>query len=316
MRYEEVPLRAINFRDERFRTSRESDLEGLIWSVRKTGLLSPPVVNPRGDRYVLVTGWRRARACRVLRFRKIPVLVTEETDELRLLLMALSENLATRDLSLAEKATFLSKLSRLGMIPKTLIKEYMPRLGLPATAVYLHLMFSLSEAGGAVLDFVSEKAPSPAVVKVLLRFPPADRRRLLPLLRPLGQNKQKQLLEDLWEIGRRDELPVERLFRRVEFRRDLGSSRLSMLQKAERIRQLVRKARHPSLGVYEETFRSTLRRMRWPRDIAVQPSPCFEEDSITVSFRVSSPEEFRAALDKLEVAAGRKELRSLFRAKG
>jgi ParB-like chromosome segregation protein Spo0J len=316
MRYEEVSLRAIDFRDERLRTSQETDLEGLIWSIRKTGLLSPPVVARRGRRYVLVTGWRRAQACRALGFRKIPVLVTEETDELRLLLMALSENLATRELSLAEKAIFLNKISQRGMIPKTLMKEYMPRLGLPATAAHLHWMFSLAEAGRAVLDFVHEKAPSPAVVKALLRFPPAGQRRILPLLRPLGQNKQKQLLEDLWEIGRRDKLPVERLFRRIEFRRTLGASRLSMQQKAERIRQLVRRIRHPGLSAHEETFRSALRRMRWPRNVAVQPSPGFEEDSITVSFRICSRKEFRAALDRLEDVVSREELRELFRRKG
>jgi len=315
MRYEEVSLRAIDFRDERFRTSRNPDLEGLIWSIRKAGLISPPVLCRRGRRYVLVTGWRRALACRVLGFRKIPALVTEEANELRLFLMGLCENLAIRELCLAEKAVCLEKLGRFGMTTKTLVKEYMPRFGLPATAGHLQWMFSLAGADKAVLDFVAEKPASLAVVRVLLRFPSADRRRLLPLLRPLGQNKQRQFLEDLWEIGRRDELPVRRLFRRKEFQRILGSSRLSMLQKAERIRQLLRKMRHPGLSAREEAFRSTLGKMRWPRDITVQPSPCFEEDIIAVSFRVRSREEFRAAMDKLEDAARRQELDELFRGK-
>lgn len=316
MRYEEVPLRAVDFREARYRTSLETGPEGLVWSIGKTGLLSPPVVIPRGRRYVLVTGWKRALACRVLGFRKMPVLVTEEKDDVLLLLMALSENLATRELSLAEKALFLKKLSQWGMSPKTLTREYMPRLGLPSTAVQLRAMLALAEAGRAVLAFVSEKAPSPAVVKTLLRFPPADQRRLLPLLRSLGQNKQKQLLEDLWESGRRDELPLERLFRRGEFRRTLGESRLSMPQKAERIRQLARKHRHPGLSACEESFRSALRRMRWPRDISVQPSAGFEEDRITVSFRVGSREEFREILDKLGEMAGRDALEDLFRENG
>jgi len=315
MRHEEVSLRAIDLRDERFRTSRATDLEGLIWSIKKTGLISPPIVCRRGRRYVLVTGWKRAQACRAVGFRKIPVLVTEETDELRLFLMGLYENLTTRELGLAEKAVCLEKLGRFGMTTKTLVKEYMPRLGLPATAGHLQWMFSLAVADKAVLDFIAEKSASPAVVKTLLRFPPAERRKILPLLRPLGQNKQKQVLEDLWEIGRRDELPVRRLFRRKEFQRILGSSRLSMLQKAERMRQLLRKIRHPGLSAREEAFRSTLRRMRWPRDITVQPSPGFEEDNITVSFRIGSREEFRAVMDKLEDAARRQELDGLFRGK-
>jgi ParB/RepB/Spo0J family partition protein len=315
MRYDEVSLRAIDFRDERFRTSRTTDLGGLIWSIKKAGLVSPPVLCKRGRRYVLVTGWSRALACRTLGLRKIPALVTEETDELQLFLMGVCENLTTRELCLAEKAICLQKLSQFGMNTKTLVKEYMPRFGLPATASHLQWMFSLAGAEKAVLDAISEKPALPAVVKPLLRFSPADRRRLLPLLGPLGQNKQKQFLEDLWEIGRRDELSVRNMFRRNEFQRILSSSRLSMLQKAERIRQRLRQIRHPGLSAREESFRSTLGKMRWPREITVQPSPSFEEDIVSVSFRIRSREEFRAALDKLEDAARRQELDELFRGK-
>ena len=316
MRCEEVALRAIDLRDERFRTSRESILERLVWSIKNAGLINPPVVARRGSRYVLVTGWKRVQACRALGIRQVSVIVTEETDELRLLLMAFCENLATRDLTLAEKAIYLKKLSQGGMPQKTLIREYLPRLGLPATVVSLHLWISLAEAERAVLDFVFEKAPSPAAIKVLLRFAPADRRKILPMLRPLGQNKQKQLLEDLWDIGRRDRLPVERLFQRAEPRRILRSTRLSSLQKAERIREWVRKMRYPSLIAREESLRSTLRRLQWPRGISLQPSPSFEDDSVTISFRAGSREEFRTALDRLEDLARRKELGELFRGKG
>jgi ParB/RepB/Spo0J family partition protein len=315
MHYEEVSLNAIDFRDERFRTSRATDLRGLIWSIRKSGLISPPVVCRQGRRYILVTGWRRALACRTLGLRKIPALVSEETDELRLFLMGVCENLTTRELCLAEKAICLQKLGRFGMSTKTLVKEYLPWLGLPATAAHLRWMLTLAGADKPVLEAISEKPLPPAAVRALLRFSPADRRRLLPLLRPLGQNKQRQVLEDLWEIGRRDELSVRNLFRRKEFQRILGSSRLSMLQKAERIRQRLRKNRHPGLIAREESFRSTLGKMRWPREITVQPSPFFEEDIVSVSFRIRSREEFRAALDKLEDAARRQELDELFRGK-
>ncbi|MFZ2054344.1 MAG: ParB/RepB/Spo0J family partition protein [Candidatus Aminicenantales bacterium] len=316
MRYEEVSLRAIDFRDERFRISRDAGPEGLIRSIRKAGLISPPVVCRRGRRYVLVTGWKRALACRAQGFGKLPVLVTEETNELRLLLLAFTENLATRELSLVEKANILDKLGRFGMSANKLVREYLPQLGLPATTGHLRLMLSLAWADRSVLDFVSEKSPSPAVVKALLGFSPGDRRFLLPLLRPLGQNKQRQLLEDLRDVCRRDEIPVRSLLRRKEFRRILGSSRLSMLQKAEATRQWLKKMRSPALSAREEAFRLTLHKLKWPRGIAVLPSPFFEEDHVTVSFRIGSREEFRAALDKLRDVAGREELDALFREKG
>ncbi len=315
MRYEEVPLRDIDFRDERFRISYRTHLNGLIWSIRKVGLVNPPVVFRRGRRYVLVTGWKRALACRALGLRKLAVFITEETSELALFLIAFSENLSTRELDFTEKAACLFKLGRFGLTSKTLVDEYLPRLGLPATTNHLQLMFSLACADQTVLDFVSEKSPSLAVVKALLRFSPQDRRPLPALLRPLGQNKQRQVLEDLWDVCRRDGLTVRRLLKRKEFQGILGSSRLSMLQKAEQIRQLLKKIRHPGWSGAEEAFRLTLHKMRWPRDVAVHPSPFFEEEDVTVSFRIRSREEFRRILDKLGDAAGKKALDELFRGK-
>ncbi|MGB7297165.1 MAG: ParB/RepB/Spo0J family partition protein [Candidatus Aminicenantales bacterium] len=316
MRYEEVFLRAIDFRDERFRISRDTGREGLIQSIKKEGLISPPVVCRRGRRYVLVTGWKRALAGRALGFRKLPVLVAEETNELRLFLSAFTENLATRELSLVEKANSLDKLGRFGVSANKLVREYLPQLGLPATTGHLRLMLSLAGAERTVLDFVTEKTPPPAVVKALLGFSPGDRRFLLPLLRPLGQNKQRQLLEDLRDVCRRDGIPVRRLFRRKEIQSILRSSRLSILQKAEAARQRLKKMRFPALSAREEAFRSTLHKLKWPRGIDVQPSSFFEDDHVTVSFRIGSREEFRAALDKLRDVAGREELDALFREKG
>ncbi|MBN2409131.1 MAG: ParB N-terminal domain-containing protein [Candidatus Aminicenantes bacterium] len=316
MRYEEVSLRAIDFRDERYRISRGAGLEHLMRSIRQEGLVSPPVVCRSGRRYVLVTGWKRALACRALGFRKLPVLITEETNELHLLRLAFSENGATREFSLLEKADLLDKLNRLGMSVNRLVREYLPPLGLPATAVHLRMMLSLAGAHRSVRDFVSEKSPSPAVVKALLGFSAGDRRLLLPLLRPLGQNKQRQVLEDLRDVCRRDGIPVRRLFRRQGFQSIFRSSRLSMLQKAEAARQGLKRMRFPALNAREEEFRSALRQLKWPGGITAQPSPYFEEDHVTVSFRMGSREEFRAALDKLRDIAGRDELDALFRGKG
>ena len=315
MEYIEVPLRAIDFRDERFRTSSDPVPEGLLRSIQKAGLISPPVVCRRKRRYVLVTGWKRALACRSLGFRKIAVLITPERSDRRLLIIAVNDNLATRELSLAEKAMILLKLGQSGLAQAILIKEYSPRLGLPATLEALQRMLSLARADQSLRDFVSEKSSPPAVIEALLRFPPGNIRPLLPLLRTLGQNKQRQILEDLWDIVRRDGISVRILLRRKGFRRILASPRLSKLQKAEGLRQCLKTVRYPALSAREEAFREALRKVRWPGDVAVQPSPFFEENGMTVSFRAGSRQELQAVLERLGETAAREEIDGLFREK-
>jgi hypothetical protein len=55
----------------------ERKLEELAQSIKENGLLEPIVVTPRGDRFMIVAGERRFRACGIAEFKKVPVRVIE-----------------------------------------------------------------------------------------------------------------------------------------------------------------------------------------------------------------------------------------------
>lgn len=78
-------------------------LNTLIESIKQYGLVQPVVVRKNGDRYELVAGERRWRACKALKFTEIEALVkdysTEQTTEI-----ALVENLQRQDLDPIEEA--------------------------------------------------------------------------------------------------------------------------------------------------------------------------------------------------------------------
>lgn len=93
------------------RAADRADLERLVASVRRHGLLSPIVVRPQGSGYELVSGQRRLLACRKLGWTDIPALIRDLDDETALDL-SLSENLDRLELSPLEKAESLIYLSR------------------------------------------------------------------------------------------------------------------------------------------------------------------------------------------------------------
>jgi ParB-like chromosome segregation protein Spo0J len=313
MTYEHITVRKIDLRDERFRTSYHFSLDRLILSIKKAGLLSPPLVR-RGEKgFVLVSGWKRALACRTIGLTSINVLVTEEKNDLHLFLGAFYENLATREISLVEKAEIGRKLLGLGVDRKTLLGCYLPLLSFPATAEHLEVLLALSRAALAVREFVWEKDVPLPVVQSLLRFAPIEQKVLLPLLRPLGQNKQRELLEDAWDICRRDNVTVRKLLNEAEARQALASPKLSPQQKAEKIRLRLKRKRYPRLSSFEDSFDSVRRRTRWPKDIAIQPSPYFESEDFSVSFRFKNEKEFKACVEKLQEIGGKKEFSGLFK---
>ncbi|MCS7311933.1 MAG: ParB/RepB/Spo0J family partition protein [Acidobacteria bacterium] len=79
------------------------DLEELAESIRTKGLLAPILVRPRGDRYQVVAGERRLRACRMAGLAEVPCIEVDVADS-EMLEIALIENLQRKDLDPFEEA--------------------------------------------------------------------------------------------------------------------------------------------------------------------------------------------------------------------
>lgn len=90
----------------------EEALLELIQSIKEVGLLQPVVVRQTGpERYELIMGERRWRACREAGLERVPAIVRATEDE-RLLLDALLENLHRAQLNPLEEAAAYDQLLR------------------------------------------------------------------------------------------------------------------------------------------------------------------------------------------------------------
>lgn len=109
--FAEVPLDAITPNPRQPRTVFDEDaLAELVVSIKEVGLLQPVVVRQTGlDKYELIMGERRWRASREAGLEKIPAIVRETEDE-KLLLDALLENLHRAQLNPLEEAAAYDQL--------------------------------------------------------------------------------------------------------------------------------------------------------------------------------------------------------------
>lgn len=105
----EVPLDRIDDDIPLRRRRRDIELEGLMDSISKYGLLTPVVVSPREGRYRLILGRRRLEACRRLGHTQIAAIVRRVPDE-KALEMALQDNLHQSPLMALEEADALRRL--------------------------------------------------------------------------------------------------------------------------------------------------------------------------------------------------------------
>lgn len=85
------------------------DLEDLAASIREIGLIHPPVVRKRGEKFELIAGERRLRALKLLGKQQISVVVREMSDP-ESAHSALIENIQRVDLNVMEVAFALREL--------------------------------------------------------------------------------------------------------------------------------------------------------------------------------------------------------------
>ena len=76
-----IPLEELKpFRDHPFKVQNDAEMERIVESVRKVGVISPGLARPLEDGgYELVSGHRRLAACRQAGLETMPVLVREMT---------------------------------------------------------------------------------------------------------------------------------------------------------------------------------------------------------------------------------------------
>ena len=289
----------IDLTDERFRTSFFGSPDKLVLSIKRIGLLHPPLVMKQDGRWVLVSGWKRVLACRALGLAPIDVLDTEEKDPLKNFLLCFLENLATREFGLVEKAEVLARLVSLGERREAVIKEIMPLLDLDQNENILRAYQDIGGFSREIKKGLEEMETPFPVARQLIQFSGEERAAIFPHLLPLGQNKQKEVLENLWEVTRRDRVSAMDVLGSEPVGEVTDEGNLSSLQRSEGLRRVLSRMRFPAVSRREEDFNETIRGLDLPPEVGLTPPAFFEKNEVRISFPVRSPEALRSILDRL-----------------
>jgi ParB family chromosome partitioning protein len=101
----------------------ESEISGLINSIKSKGVIQPIVVRKKGKSYELICGERRYRAAKKVGLKKIPAVVKDLTDR-EVLELAIIENLQRKDLNPIEEAKAFHRLIKeFGLTQTEIAKE-------------------------------------------------------------------------------------------------------------------------------------------------------------------------------------------------
>ncbi|MBI5845417.1 MAG: ParB N-terminal domain-containing protein [Deltaproteobacteria bacterium] len=292
-----ISLSVIDPEDLCFRFSTERDDAGLLESIRRSGILSPVVLQEREDgRFRIVSGFRRVSACARLGMDRVSALVAgPDADFDDLAFLAASENASQRPLNIMEQARCVALLGR--GLPFTeragLIKA---AIGLTAGPRHLEQLESLCNLPGFIRDALEKGALPLATAIQLGDFDPKCAFSLTRLFSELklSLSKQREILEALGDIAGRDGITVAEVLALPEVAGTWENEQDRGLA-AGRLREKLKSMRFPNLTEAENRLREDIRALKLPEGVFWEPPAFFEADTHTLRIAVKSA----ADLEKL-----------------
>ncbi len=320
MKIADMPIRDIDTGNEDLRISEELEAPALARSLREIGQLNPVVLLERGGRRIIVCGFRRVHAARALGRESVPARVLGPADfsPLHPLEFALRDNLAARALEPLERARALRKLGETGLSPETIVRVYLPLLGLPPHADVLESQLLVDRARPGLRRCLAGGILTQQSVEALARMPPErqDRFALLMERIRLSASLQRQVLGLLRDLAAGDGASWGAPLDGEEAGAILCDPSLSPAQKGDRLYEVLYRRRHPRLTRARDRFRERERALGLPGSIRLVAHPYFETADIRVEFSAPDAARFRELVGELERAARGPGLETLFEVDG
>lgn len=288
-----VKINEIDIEDLSFSVGDPNPDDGLKESVRRTGIVNPPVLFLKKDNtHAVVSGHRRLRAALDAGISQITSFILEGTPA-DAMVAAITDHSFNRSLSAADKAALAKRALDIGITREDLLRDIMPLLGLKPSEDLLDKLLFLGGLGGQPgADIVSLSA-----VPYLARLGIEDASAALELFDTLkpGTNFQKEILSLTEEIALRENTSAAGVLRDACKNLPEGSRG----QKITAVRNTLVRRRYPSVTAHEEEFARIARDIDAGPDVTWRHEEAFENPEITVNFSFTGKETFERIIKKL-----------------
>ena len=289
------------------------DLESLIQSIGRVGLINSPLLIENGNEgLTVVSGYRRIQAAIGLKWTMIPcrVLLKTQLSHPECLLLNLHDNLTLRRLNHVEKGMALRRLS-LWFSKKEVLDQYMPLLDLPSHEDTLLLYMVLeNELPPEIKDDLAMGRLSIHAAGILLKMNPEDRDKVFKMLKKLklNFNNQKQVLEYVNDISIINGVSIAGVLEDPSLEKLASSKELNRPQRNKEVFRFLRAKRFPSLISSERRFRKITSRLGLPKEARIVPPPYFEAPNYRLEIIFRDGKHLKKSIENLSAINGLKDL--------
>ena len=297
-----ISLSDVALENQTFRITTDKDLSDITKSIKRVGLINPPVVISNGRSGLhIVCGYRRIKASIKLGCDRIPArLLPENTNGLSCALLSISENITERPLNQLEISRALSILKDQEPIREKFV-AIAQSLGLPHTTSIINKMLPLCRLPEQLQGGIVSGALSLPTALMLSNFS-EDNALLLGefiIKLRLSLHKQREMLGLLEEIVINEDTSYRHVLSAEQISGIMDDPELDMPRKAGMIRSYIKKRRYPNLSEAQDAFEHMKGALKIGDNASLNPPPGFESNRYTFSFTFSSISDIKTQAETL-----------------
>ena len=289
--YQAIRLSQIAEDDLSFRISTQHAIDTLADSIDRFGLINAPILACQRDNYIVVSGFRRISACRHLGWGQTPARVLPtQTSLATCIQFAVVDNTAHRELNLVEQARVVQLLAKVHNDPLSVVQQA-NAMGMAINARMLEKINNINMMPDTLQQGLIDGSISlPTALRIYSFQDPAAHESLSELLCELNMslNRQRELLDWVEAIVRRDQLSVDQLLADEQLCQWRHDETLDRPQKIQRIREFLRMRRYPAISAARKRYEATRRQLKLKNGIQLVPPENFEGSTHTLQLHFTS----------------------------
>ncbi len=303
-RFQPVHISRIDRCDHRFLITKEKDLKTLVSSIDETGLINPPLLYRKKDKFIIVSGFRRVEALRSIGLDEIASRVIDEgVSRVDCIKIAVTDNLSRRTLNIIEQSRVCRMLLDVFDEERQLIRTSVS-FGLPGSLRELKRIGSICAMNSRIQDGLYHGFISLPVALELGKMEMDIALAFTDLFRQIntGINKQREILGLVMEICARDDLDIALFLSSNDIRDIVTDNNIDAPRKAGNVLSCLRKMRFPSIVSVQNNFDAALKQLKLGKGIHINPSKYFEKGDYTITLTVKNQTDLadrRKEIDKI-----------------
>jgi len=316
LKIKSVKLSCIDLEDNTYRITTRLDIDDLVNSIKNIGLINPPLLKMDGLKYIVVCGFRRINACKLLGHHRIEATIVDPgVNSLECVKLAITDNALQRPLNLVEKSRSINMLSRFYSDYNSLSKAASV-LGLPENPLFIKKIKNICHLPHAIQNCILSETVSLSVAIELGMFNCDIGIAFANLFDDLklSLNKQREIITLIKEIAIRDDVSIMEVLHESDFLEILNDNNLDRSQKSQKIRFYLKQRRYPEITVADKKFKQNIKELKLGNNIKLVPPNNFEGTTYNLKLSFNNSKELQDSMETINSIRQRRLLDKIFTA--